>query len=596
MPPQIGLIFALLFVALSIGLFGATATQATVQAQDDTPVGNALVTANVAEVAIDDLGDLVITIQNSEPTYANRPITFSATLNITDTTGLSFSWQFGDTQSARGRDVQHEYRSTGVFIARLFVSTENEQREITKALNIIPEPTTPEIKPGGVSYLIIGDNPQELEAQKSINFLATVLQGTNVRYIWTIFDRTKQELAGSSITYSFDQPGIYRIRVQAINTLGSASLDFFVNIKDAPPENLTFAYNTETVLVGEAVQFIAHQTRGTNLNYEWKFSDGSQLLSGPQITYIFATPGTYEVYLTAWTSADTQRTEKVEYSETIHVQAAPPDALDIIPGAPINPRERMSVRVTVRSQVPVILQYVWGDGQSTTKTISEPSSPEIYRDEQSHLYTDEGKYPVIIVALNESGSATGNMIAYVGVNKAPQWPFDIELPSIPLPGRQLTFRIRDDVALFTCTWFFSDQFAERGNGRISSETGKEVTHGFSRSGPHVVTVRCVSEVDSTVKEKDFMIIIGSFNYLPLISYYGSMATNGSQFPPVTPTDAPEPTNTPTATATPVPSATVLVTQTSVPPTATQTATSTLIPTAPAPTATPIGRGGTIPGG
>lgn len=607
MPPQIGLIFALFFAAISIVLFGSTSMRSTAQAQVDTsientaPISNSLITANAANVAVDGLDDLVIGIVNSEPTYVNESITFSATLNITDTTGLSFSWQFGDTQSASGRSVTHFYANTGIYVVKLYVSSVNEQREITKALNIIVRPTGQPVLPKKVDLLVIEDNPQALEAQKAINFLATVAEGTNVRYLWK-FDDSNQTLTGSSVTRSFDQPGSYTVRIEAINFLGSAFGTFVINIGDAPPENLTFTYDPDPLSVGEVALFTADQTRGTNLLYEWQFFDGKPLKRGKSVLYEFTTPGSYEIHVTAWNRADSRRTKKVEYSTTVFVQAAPPSGLRIIPAGPVNPREPMTLLVFARSQVPLKLQYLWGDRRVTTKTLTQPGGDPLYQDEASHAYSDSGKYPVIVVASNEFGSISEALVAYVGVESPPQWPFDIVTPELPLPGRDLNFRIRDDLPALECEWMFIDQLAERGNGRVTIHLGKAVTHGFRRSGPHVVTIVCRSADGTIVREKDFVIIIGSYSYLPMISFYGSSNVGGPRFPIVTPTNTPlppataVPTDAPTATATPMPSATAQATSTPIPATPTMTATSTLIPTAPAPTATPIGPGGTIPGG
>ncbi|MCB0185333.1 MAG: PKD domain-containing protein, partial [Caldilineaceae bacterium] len=272
------------------------------------------------------LRNLAIGINVSSPAYRGEPVTFNATLNITDTTGLTFVWQFGDGATTVGRVVQHTYTDIGNYQVRLVVSSATEQREIRKQLNVTDR-TDPIVAPEGLTITILNDNETALEAQKPINLLAAVTKGNHLTYEWTFGDGSTA--TGALVTHSFNEPRNYVVSVTATNLRGAITKLRVLVINDAPPVGLRFTYEPAQVMVGEIVTFVADQDRGTRLNYEWQISDGSPLEHDEIIAHTFDTPGNYEVRVTA-----SNRAGSAEYSKTILVSATPPRDLQIWPIEP----------------------------------------------------------------------------------------------------------------------------------------------------------------------------------------------------------------------------------------------------------------------
>jgi len=594
-----------------LALYGSLDTPQNAHAQSEQ-LFNPLGTTNSLEstVAMD---DLIIGIQHSQPTVLGQAITFSATLNITDTTGLSFSWQFGDSQTANGRGVAHTYNRAGHYSVRLFVTSSTQRKEAEKSIQIKPLVTPTQSPPPIPEITLTDDDPNHLEAQKPINFLGTVSEGTGVAYSWNFGDNSPP-VAGSAVVHSYEEPGTYTIQLVATNSAGSKSGYKTVTIKDAPPVDLTFSYSPNPFTVGEFVTFTATQKRGTRLNYEWQFSDGTAPQVGKVIRHSFSGVGNYEVRVKAQNGAG-----EAEYSKLVIARALPPKFINIIEDSPKNPNEPITFFVSANSDAPINLYYEWGDRAKLTKKLSTPTD-SLYRDEQSHAYPEDGKYPVILSVYNEFGSDQKEMIAYVGIDRPLQTVIRYDHPKRILPQQSAKFSIVEDMGALNCQWIFSDQRARNSEDRLIQRPGEEVNHSFGRSGAFVVTIECKSADGTVVKVSDFVIFVESVSFIPMINQETVARGGGDARQPVatptnTPTNTPVSPNTVVTTATPIPTttptpqSTPTPTETALPPTATATAspsatpslpatvtsTPTFIATAPTVTPTPTDPlGGTIP--
>nr|HRW10426.1 PKD domain-containing protein [Caldilineaceae bacterium] len=414
LPPRFGLLFALLFAAVPIVFFGFTYMHASVQAQDDAQVEDALVTADAGAVA-DGFDDLVIGIVNSVPIYTNETVTFSATVNIEDISGLTFRWQFGDGQSAEGRDVSHIYEEIGDYTVRLFVaSSGGQQKEATKDINVQDRPGVTPVPPKDVAILILDADPNNLEAQTPYNFLATVREGTNLQYSWDFGDGSPGA-SGSSVTHSYGWPGTYRILVTATGPNNkSARGELTVVILNAPPENVSFSYTPDPAFIGSGIAFTAKQSRGTNLQYKWVFSDGSAAQYGQTIGKQFRKPGLVEVRVTAWNGRGTE-----EYSRVVPVNAAPPSSLLVIQNGPKNPGEPVTFVLFVNSQAPIKIFYRWGDRGRRVVTLPDqgPDNP-FYQHTEVYTYREALRYPFTVTVANDFGLIREKQIVYIGRNAA----------------------------------------------------------------------------------------------------------------------------------------------------------------------------------
>ncbi|MCB0128114.1 MAG: PKD domain-containing protein, partial [Caldilineaceae bacterium] len=597
LPPRFGLLFALLFAAVPIVFFGFTYMHGSVQAQDDAQVEDALVTADAGAVA-DGFDDLVIGIVNSTPIYVNETVTFSATMNIEGISGLTFRWQFGDGQSAEGRRVEHIYTRGGTYRARLFVISGSRQKETEKRVTAVPRPTPAVVPPEGVEIIILNADPNDLEAQEPVNFLATVEKGTNVQYTWDFGDGSSK-VTGSSVTHTYERPsfgqrnGQYQVSVTAENSKDVDTTVKSVLIKNAPPEDLHFIYTPNPATIDAPVRFAAITSRGTNLQYRWEFSDGAPrdkdivLEGGRVIIHPFDKPGRYEVNVAAWNDRG-----YLEYSQVVAINAAPPSDLLILQTGSQTPGD-VPFFIQVRSQAPVTLNIRWGDrGKKVVKLPEQSPDDPIYRYTDKHLYPEALRYPFLITASNDYGTISASQIVYVGRTNPERKEVIHSYPRLIFPRIDIPFHIDEDVSQYNCGWLFTNPEARSGEDKEDSVSGEDITYQFTRTGGFVVTVDCKDSQNNIVRIEEFVIEVTYPTFLPLMNYINdtSGGLNPRQ-PIITPTATviPEPSATATPQATlvePTSTATATATATSVPATPTETVTATPTPIPATPTVTP----------
>lgn len=587
LPPQLAFALATFVVLLGIALFGFIYLGSSdVQAQDE-PSTAALVTAT----PIPEFPNITIGISHSSPAYVGEPVILTASFSITDITGLNITWDFGDNETGSGRVVEHVYTRTGKFRVRLFVTDGQDILSSFADIQVGIEPTPTVGPPGPVTITIPTEPPYE--AQQVINFLATVEQGMATEFDWNFGDGTTLT-SGPSVSHEYSQPGRYAVSAVARNSAGeSPRRSISIVIEDAPPQGLSLSYTPNPARIGDVVTLRADVERGTNLTYEWWFSDG-EAKDGQIILRTFDSVDDTEVRLVAYNSKG-----RAELIQTILVGSTPPMIVRIIEGSPVNVGEVASVLVFVKSRTNLTIYWEWGDGKHDVTEVEATSSEErTYQSEMSHAYRNPGKYPLCITAVNSSGHDRLCTVIYVQVTRNPQTLDSISMPISPMPGRTYPFPITEDGAnAWDCKWNFIDPRDNPSDKTIDRE-GHNVDYSFPRGGNYILSVECRTTAGELVRSGDFVITVDYPSYLPIITDRNSIipVTFTPVRNPPTPTDTmtPTPTMTLAAAATATTLATPTPTMTPLP-TATATPTPTLIPTMP--TTTPTNPpNGTIPRG
>ncbi|MEZ4675467.1 MAG: PKD domain-containing protein [Caldilineaceae bacterium] len=505
--------------------------------------------------------DLTVNVIHSRPTYRGETVTLTATVNITDVSGLTFAWNFGDGNTGTGQVVRHTYATVGNFVARVVVSDGGQPIIASATLNVIDKPTVEPPPPGKVSITIL--NPPPWEAQRAINFLATVDNGSNVEFTWNFGDGSAPE-TGSAASHEYALPGRYTIQVVARNDRGTSSGTKSIEIVDATPEGLTFDYEPRPAQIGENMLFTAAVERGTNVSYSWYISDGTSR-AGKTISHQFTEPKEYELRVVA-----ANKSGSTEYSRTIFVRTRPPDGIRLLQDSPQNVGDLVHLFLSVNSRAAVTFQIDWGDGKSTRETVRpERSGQRNYQLEVTHTYEQVGKYPLVVTAMNGFGFVDMVDVIYIQLAKQPQTLNDYTEPTLPLPHKPSIYTITEpDVAQYICDWVVYDPIAREDDGKAITYRGANIEHQFQRSGAHVVSILCVTSDGQTSKTVDFVVRVSYPSYLPLIAQKNKGTSNPGRVGEATPTSTPTATATPTETSTVTPTETPTHTMTPVPPTAT----------------------------
>lgn len=561
------------FVIAVLAWLGTTHA-AIVQAQTAPNV------TGVDAAAVDAALALEIGIQYKQPIYLGVPGTFTATVTGGDANTLDFFWSFGDSKTMEGQVVSHTYNRVGTFTISLLVTGPNVNRELLRTINVV---NVPVVTPGGIGQVKVGTSAPTV-AGNPTTFIASVTSGTEpITYQWNFGDGSPSE-QGSRVNHIYPQPGRYTVIVTASNPYGrSKTASAQVLITEAPIRGLKIAH-TAPIVVDRTVIFSATVESGTNVSYRWSFSNGTAA-TGPVVTRPFRETGQWQVSVTASNSLGS-----VSVSEQFTVLTTPPTSLEVIDNSPKAPGEPVTFVALVESREDVVYRWNFGDGATLTTG-----------DERlAHVYRNQGKYAVSVIASNAVGMVETMFVVYVGVDRGVQGLEIVASPEMPNVGQPARFTVNVDPNLYDCTWTV----------REVGRSEPTLVHTFTRPGYYVVSVVCEplqSGIGLERRSADLAIKVAYVQHFPLISYNGEPAqvdVGGlpivTPVPTATPTLTPTPTATATATHTATPTFTPTATATLIPtatPTFIPTATVTPLPTATAtatPTPTPTELGGTIP--
>lgn len=579
-------------------------TQAFAQIEKDFPEVDGTIQASSAL-------DIQVTAINNSPKKIGETVIFTAVVTGGDATNLTFYWDFGDNGAAQGQFASHTYTRHGTFKAYVIATDgmHGMQSETMVTIQDIPTPTSGPIPIKGLTAT--GNSPTT--AGNPTRFLATITQGTDVTYEWNFGDGGSFR-GGNSPSHIYTVPGDYPVTVTAINSIGKETFSFWVWIFEAPPRGLKITA-ASTANINTPVVFTATIESGTNVQFEWVFSDGktwtdpnrAPLLNKSNFGRLFDESKLHTISVYASNSVG-----KISASATILIKDSLPIIIPILNTNDTTQADyTFNFTVFVRSTSAVDGQWFWGDGAVSTvsKPIRLDGSP-IKEFQATHTFQGEDRFIVTFVASNSGGSVASDTIISTIPGPVSGVPIEIIYGPKPLlAGKPITFSVPLDKQQYGCAWDLDD-------GTIW-EPGSNTTiqHTYQRSKGYVVNVQCEPSRNnlSTTYYQNQVVYIGNEIFMPMLfdprpapaptatpttDQSGGFGGDPTVVPPTdTPTATAMPTLVPTftetATATPTETPTETPTVEEVP-TATATATPDLSGTIPQVTPTPTELSGTIP--
>jgi len=231
---------------------------------------------------------------------------------------------------------------------------------------------------------LIATHSTPTEQGEPIQFSAATSTGSNVMYTWDFGDKTLPK-TGSTINYTYDEPGLYRVEVTAQNGVSAQTTALTISINSKYQANFT---STAPHLAGEPTSFTSLLT-GSGYNYSWDFGDGSppQTTISHTINYTYTTMNRYTVTLTVETPTNYQET----VSQTITILEQP--TAQFISNSPV--RLGSSIQFTNTSifggdeASNIWYQWEFGDGNSSLEI------------QPSHTYLEVGLYTVTLKIYNQ---------------------------------------------------------------------------------------------------------------------------------------------------------------------------------------------------
>ena len=210
-----------------------------------------------------------------------------------DGTVTSFTWNFGDGNTASGNTVVHQYTSGGEFTVTLTViDNDGAQGSITAEMTVNGPPAAQLQCPatGSIRRGLLIDASQTADDTNGLVFSFDFGDGTGF---------TSQS---AQLLHSYNDPGTYVVRVTATDGAGLASSASCVIAVDVNPPGIDFFFSPNNPATGDKVTFVTNNLGGTGQTFAWDFGDPA---SGTANTddgliafHTFKQQGTFPVKLT----------------------------------------------------------------------------------------------------------------------------------------------------------------------------------------------------------------------------------------------------------------------------------------------------------
>ena len=380
--------------------------------------------------------------------------TFANTSSVSSGSFSSF-WSFGDGITSTAISPSHVYTTSGTFIVKLIVTTNNGCKDSTTlTMNVFPMPT--------VSFTI--NNANQCFSGNSFSFNNTSSSVSPTIYSWTFGDGSVS--SASNPTYSYPLAGTYSVKL--IVTSGNGCKDSISNtVTVSPKPTVAFSPNIVSQCF-EINNFIfTNQSTITSgiFTSSWNFGDGatSALLS-PAHTY--SASGVYVVKLVVASSDGC----KDSTTKTVTVNKQPVSSFTINDSTQCLNKNSFGFSST--SVVSGNGVYQWTFGDATTASSASPS----------HVYAAAGTFPVKLVVTSGDGckdSVTRQVIVYPKVTSS----FSITQLAQCFKGNNFTFNNTSTVSAgsLSMAWSFGD-------GTLSTQTN--ASHHYNTSG--VFQIRSVA--------------------------------------------------------------------------------------------------------
>jgi len=325
-----------------------------------------------------------------------------------DNDELTYRWDFGDGQSAIGKQVTHVYRRSGQYTARLTVNDESGSFCDTDEDSLMVSLNKPPVAVAGEDKKICLGEETIFDGSAS-----KTEEGETLAYSWDFGDG--EQSGGMQVLHTYDKGGKYHAMLtvdDGMDTECSRATDVIIVAVNSQPQ--AYLEGPDKTCVDKTISFDASDSEdpdGDSLKYYWDFGDGTTSEAGARVSHAYQQGGTYRVSVTIDDKKESRCSTDLD---SIKVRVNTPPVADAGPNLVCCIDEEAGFDGSGSYDLDRdILTYRWdfGDG-----TIAQGAKT-------SHTYAEVGKYTVVLEVEDNSGTEcsldTDSFVATVNAAPVP---------------------------------------------------------------------------------------------------------------------------------------------------------------------------------
>jgi PKD repeat protein len=385
---------------------------------------------------------------------------------------VSYSWDFGDGNTASEATVSHSYVDDGEYPVILRVVDDDGAVGSKVAIQVVKN--RPPIA-------ALTESETILDKEETVTFDASLsydLDGTIVKYFWNFGDGNTA--SGVSVSHLYSETGAYTVTLTVTDDDGATDTIHATKIVRNKSPVAIFTESTETAHIDEIITFNAtesHDPDGSIVTYSWDFGDGNTA-TGVTVSHAYADNGFYSVTLTV--TDNDGATDSAHATKT--VMNRPPVASFTETAETVDTDEAISFDASDSSDPDgYIVDYSWdfGDGAKGTGVSVQ------------HAYSQDGTYTVTLTVTDNDGATDTAKATKTVNNRSPIASFTESAETVS-SGESIHFDASEshdpDGTIVSYSWDFGD-----GN----TATGVEVDHAYEDDGVYTVTLTVVDDDGAT---------------------------------------------------------------------------------------------------
>ena len=248
---------------------------------------------------------MTVTVNNTAPAISNltgdtnvlegASASFRADATDGGNDTLTYSWDFGDGKDAMGTDVTHIFSDNGEYTVTLTV-TDDDGAATASTIDITVNNVAPSIDS------LNGDTNVNEGEVANFNAVVSDPGSDELTYNWDFGDGSESLSVTSEqlpVTHTYTDNGEYTVTLTVTDDDGdstTSTIDVTVNNVAPTITNINYGEINE----GVSTQFSADATDpgDDTLTYTWDFGDGSEPVTGRDVSHLFTDNGDYTITLT----------------------------------------------------------------------------------------------------------------------------------------------------------------------------------------------------------------------------------------------------------------------------------------------------------